>query len=793
MKNLGIRQAGYFSSRFTIIPAETTQCFGSQRGILSRAQLPSPNSPDKSQQEEPPATSSSTAPNNNSGNRHDARYVCSEHPTGKSPNHPLSRAERESGERREVRKFSFPMRHSDGAIEDDANSFAWMCLDECFPQLRLWTALQEAVSIEKMPFRLQNVLDVWVEVESSKSVPTSPLLDAAEKPSSPTPTTYAQRIARRQLGIDDDEDYDEGVFSPGRQQEAEINAYVVLEMVVQPSIRALQAIKEEQTESTRQPLANSVQGVSTRALWDTHELRSVLVQLTQFARMSTQFTRKGNRRKGSEPTMMLDIDENNVFADVALSNLEGIARVQTLIFSIETIATWCKLRDNRYVQSPSIALIQHDFDTSLWNRVRFPTAAPLGGTPTTSSLAATPGPTTLMTGVKTTMFLVGLLLVKLAMKEGTDLLSIRVAPGNNKPQFLVDDDGKLRHDSTFRAVLLQLIDGEDANRPGPPQVLEAMREEGGGTVRSRSMSTTSGSPLQRKNSEVGMNQRSVMTPSQSGGISRKESLLVMQRTPSPPTGHRTSIVNISTRGPKPPSTSSSASSNRPPQQQASQIVAAPSGETDSGTAGHTETTKTPKGATAEDRALHKLLIETSQKYIKMRNLGGGALSPRRAGVPEPKSERTPSSDESLALKKIAQCLSTETKCEQTQRQIIRQVLDATVASDAASVEERRMMLASSQSQRRQDCVFPPISPRPTTRGGNSSVPLSRSGRKPAGLPATGAMRAQQQQQQQTPPSSSSSATRKTAETAANDDRPSPKRHHFAQASEFAPVSSVFEL
>jgi hypothetical protein len=457
-----VRPVGYFSQRYTILPAESKAQLGNASSSLS-----SPTSN---------AAKSTSTTNSSAGgvtDFTDEQFICAFHNSSKKH---AAKSEREKGPRHHIRRLSFCFRHKRGAIEEEGKEqFAARCLDAGYPQLKLWMALQDGVALERVPIKLQAVTDVWVEMEDTVAAASSNLIPVAPvEKSNYSLEAYQRRQARRLLGIDDDEE-ENLIQSLMQMEETRVHAYVAFERCPANtmSLYAINTLKQERrqryvahmhsAETMDEPhdaddevaatsyalggpaprgakasfdafnySATSIESALARhakhlkatsatpvltpsdaafcstppLAWSSAELTLILSHVAQFAKLTTQFTRKGTRRRsGNEPTIMLDIDEHHIYGQLdeevleddsqhrrqhsagtdhasmgdAESTATNIPRVFRVFLPIGVIETCCKLRDNRYAQSPSIIIIQHDFDVSVWDRATFPTATPLTG------------------------------------------------------------------------------------------------------------------------------------------------------------------------------------------------------------------------------------------------------------------------------------------------------------------------------------------------------------------------------------------------------------------------------
>ncbi|CUG91905.1 Hypothetical protein, putative [Bodo saltans] len=820
-----VRPHGYFSQRYTILPAESKAQLGTVSSSLS-----SPSNATKS----PSATTSNSA--GGVTDFTDEQFICAFHNSSKKH---AAKSEREKGPRQHIRRLSFCFRHKRGAIEEEGKEhFAARCLDAGYPQLKLWMALQDGVALERVPIKLQAVTDVWIEMEETVAAASSNLIPVAPvEKNNYSLEAYQRRQARRLLGIDDDEE-ENLIQSLMQMEETRVQAYVAFERCPPNTmpLRAINALKQQRrqryvaqtqiaaiSEEKANPndsaphvhtagaakssfdafnySATSIESalarharhlkdtsVDTSALtpsdaafcsvppmaWSSAELTLILSHVAQFAKLTTQFTRKGTRRRsGNEPTIMLDIDEDHIYGqldedveedlqhrrqhsadtehtsiDADSSTSTNIPRVFRVFLPIGVIETCCKLRDNRYVQSPSIIIIQHDFDSSVWDRATFPTATPLTGAGavaaqnhqnSTHPQKAAPPPVekpparSAMVGVKTSMFLLGLMLFKYSVRDDCDIAILHLSPPMKKPPFLLDDDGQFLHEATYRSVLMQLVDGEDTHRPGPSQVLEALREEGCGTFRSRRGSVF----------PPNMPLTSLTSPGTS------PTRLNQPNSPSPPLSSR-----------KPHSSSSARSRGHHPHHIEEDVKSPASrpappvvgGIPHSGSGDRVFQERTIIGMVTlaqRQRENQKSVLHVSSKQHQQTT---GSRS-------NDSSMSTPLLSASSRGDNVVQkTLSSETKFETNQRDTIRKVL------------------AASQ--------FPPPSALP--RQVNSGLWTDTLGSGDYGrVDARGSAG----HQQPTPPGSSES-TRHTAETAANDTRPvfssSPNATRI-------PVSAVFEL
>lgn len=778
-----VRPLGFFSTSYTVIAPETIRLFGSQHGVGSM-EKGAPQVASPSTKTAPAPGTNSTAPGVTDYS--ESRLMCSQHPDRPPP---YTKHERESGPRSEIRRFSFCYRHKRDAIHDSA-AFSKACLDAAFPQLKLWQSLCDAMrGDDSRQFSLQAVRDVWVEVEESASAPSTPLIPSLSPDKNQPPLSWAQRNARKQLGLDDDDD-DDLMF---KMTETRVHAYVVLDPLLKyVSLREAHALKlDERSASTRgasaashdksaphhekrrhssQHLTDSVRSTNLEEqndgadalpyAWSTKEVNMLLLRLSQFAKLSTQFTRKGTRRRsGKEPTIMLDMDEDHVFVsltDPRTQEEDKVPRIEEIVASIDCVSTCCKLRDNRYVQSPSIILIQYDFDASMWRGVTFPTAAPLTGAGADSAQSGAAGQTQSaadgdvappsklgkppsdcdgaegvvdsLTGVKTTMFLLGLLLLRLAKRESFDVRAVRHQPGCTKPEFLLGKNNKLRHDATFRAVLLQLIDVEACNRPGPSQVLEALRAEGGGTFRSRHAAPApmSGALPPSRGSETGS------SPTREEG-SRKGPAL----QPSPPS---------SSQGKK-----------------------------------NTSCTSPPRAA----GELRDMYEDIPRKKIEELLCAAKMQTSRVMHQP-----RSPTACKDTTHTFLASCIpaaAAETQYERQQRFRIRQHLNRVKADPTSSLTTVRQRDRDDPSLWFGGSVGSLSTHGTSTAGAASGRPASRDGQ-----------RTSHDWDDSSP--SGTATTRRTAETPANDVRPSPRRRDNTDpmspsktTTSIVPIAAVFEL
>jgi hypothetical protein len=254
---------------------------------------------------------------------------------------------------------------------------------------------------------------------------------------------------------------------------------------------------------------------------------------------------------------------------------------------------------------------------------------------------------------------------------------------------------------------MQLVDGEDSHRPGPSQVLEALREEGCGTFRSRRGSVFPPNvPL-----------TSLTSPGTS------PTRLNQPNSPSPPlSSHKPASSSSARKRGHHHTAESSSKSPVPP---------AAAGIPHSGS----------KDRVFEERAIAGMVsLAQRQRENQKLVLHASAKQPNGGDGNESKSNSLFRASGDNVVEKT---LSTETKFETNQRDAIRRVL-------AASAQQ-----------------FPPPSTLPQLpRQGSSTVWSDlASGETGRVDPQCGAGHPQP-----TPPGSSES-TRQTAETAANDTRP----------------------
>lgn len=824
MDNLGVslRQHGYFSQRYSILPGE------------SRAQFGSSSAPASRQSASNLKNASSAASTSSAGgitDLTDEQFICAFHNTTKRH---CAKSEREKGPRLHVRRLSFCFRHKRGAVEEEGKAlFAARCMDAGFPQLKLWMALHEAVALERVPVKLQAVTDAWVEIEETVAAASSNLIPVTpQDKNNYSLEAYQRRQARRLLGIDDDEE-ENLIQSLMQMEETRLHAYVAFERCPRNtmSLREINKLKLERVDqqqqhqqqqqckgplksgadvttedgafnnsttsndsSTTQPKAKqatvmvptgdqTTSGISDDFFckappmpWSSAELTLILSHLSQFAKLTTQFTRKGTRRRsGAEPTIMLDIDEDHIYGQldedepasasrdrtpqpdtVDLSEATGssistgIPRVFRVFLSVGVIETCCRLRDNRYVQSPSIALIQHDFDASVWNRACFPTATPLTGAGAEAAQQqnqksnvhqnpANEAARQAMVGIKTSMFLLGLMLFRYSVREDCDISTLRLTLPMKKPAFLLDDDGQFRHEATYRSVLMQLVDGEDVNRPGPSQVLEALREEGCGTYRSRRGSVLSPS-----------------APLSSSSTSPLRPRLSPTMPVSPPKGEGPRSLAVGSRSRHQPASPPHAklASGRATNSMSEKILQ--------------EHTVASMMTLAQRQQEHK-----AQQAQKQHN---NALLALAAG-----------DDNNKAADRMQKAIATETKFEATQRDAIRKLFESSAhpfppTTAIPEVNDSALLWFSQGAA--SDVNRSPTVPhgRPETRA--TATRSSRQREDHNGAVSGGPLPSPSN------PPGSSESTRQTAETPANDTRP-----QFTSSSPASrtPVSVVFEL
>lgn len=704
-----IRPLGYFLSHYTVLPAETTSNFGS--GQLQLA-------PTKSGKAAVEAVEGVVG-----------RFVCSEFVNGKIG---VPKSDRKSAPQREVRRVVTRFVHKSGILSNsDDLKTVQQVIDQAAPEVRLWQHIGEAIAVEKSSLCVHPLLECWVEVENSVPIPQTPLQNMMMDRDK-----WSEENATEEPDLQHD------------LEESTCAVYMVLSLV----------------DTEARPTLASL--IAKKFTWSTEDVYLVLYQLTSFTRLASAFNRKGLRRKGNEGTFLLDLDPTRIHLTVdPLSN-----SVSAVTFSMDCITTASRSGTDFVATSPSVLLVQAEFDSSLWQRVRFVGRSNSRDVPKGCSEDPTCC-TVSIAGQKATMFLIGLIVLRMAIVPTFESAAVRFFPGNSKPAYFVGADGQLLHDSALRSVILQLIDPEDVNRPGANQVLETISKgEGGefGSMRSRRTSLNASrrstfvgyASIKEEEGLSSTRRSSSMLPSPSSkAASPKLPSGNQQNTVSPlgPLNHEDSSRRMTPPSPRPPGANHQHSA-----------VGAPS----------------PPAPTDRDIAnIFSHCVKHSAVH---------ARHPRLTPVDAPiKSAPTSLSTPSRLPK-----LNSETPFEENKRRLISKCLVLATLHGDVSNKKRD---AKFTHELLEAAYYKGWAADPTRVDANS---LSLLPQPPSSRRNEGTNNQHQQQQvghhvavrdarHGTPASSTS--TRRTAETPANDTRPSPLKASAATTMTVLPVTASFEL